>query len=122
MKAATLPLGFLLLTASAHGGPFRGRDDCAPGTRNSRAETEAEVCRARRLASLSCAGLAAHAEVERLAANLAFSARYNRPTAAAVRYPAPVPAPASPVRGAAPVEPPAPAPESPPVFAPPGSR
>lgn len=125
MKAVPLLLGFLLLAASeAQGGWFAGRDDCAAGTRHSRAEYQAEHGRARQLESLDCAGLTACAEAQRAALNAWTLGVYNRPLfAAPARAPAPAPAATpAPVEAPTPAEvlpePPAPPPTAPPIFGP----
>jgi hypothetical protein len=87
MKAPRLPLFlsscalWLALPSSAGAGLFRRGDDCAPCTRQTRAETAAELCNAGRFESLDCAGLASYAESYRMRINRQIAAAHYRPVA-----------------------------------------
>ena len=71
------------VSAIAGGWGARG-DDCAPGTRNAKAEWGPAFCRSKSLESLDCAGLAAYAEATRHAENVRYLTLYQRPMLGAV--------------------------------------
>ena len=76
--AATWPA-----SAIAGGWGARG-DDCAPSTRNAKAEWGPVFCRSKSLESLDCAGLAAYSEATRHAQNVSYLTLYQRPIVGAV--------------------------------------
>ena len=79
---ATLPT-----TTLAAGWGYRG-DDCAPGTRNARAEWRPAFCRSKQLERLDCAGLAAYGASTQYAVNTRYLALYQRPMLTAATAPA----------------------------------